>query len=653
MWAEGDFPPQGPPRLESVTEPGENGTYLMYHGTSKAAAAAIQVQGFRQSEDGMLGRGVYLSRNLQKASKYPLNLPDHEKAVLRVWVNVGKVIVINYQGHPLQKTWHDYGYDTAWVPPNCGMVPSGLEEDCVWNPNRIRVMNIIYPMLAQQGWPGAPAFYLYPPYSNPGLPVLSQQGWSSASAFYPAPFPQPVQPPLLKSKAHKGHSKYSHLLSQGKALSQDYVHLDLCRKLLIKYGINMWAEDDFLPTDRPRLSSFEPPCDQEVYTMYHGTSREASFAIMMSGFRQSSGGMLGRGVYLSRDFRKANRYPLELPESQRAVIQVKVRVGRVKKIDCQGHPLQKTWHAHGYDTAWVPPNCGMVQSGLEEDCVWDPDRIQVIRSVFPSADSYSDPDPDSQQEINMWAEDDFLPPDRPRLSSFERPRDHGVYTMYHGTSREAAKGIQRSGFRQSSGGMLGRGVYLSRDLQKACRYPLELPESQRVVIKVKVRVGRVKKIDCQGHPLQKTWHDHGYDTAWVPPNCGMVKSGLEEDCVWDPDRITIIDTIFPSADSDSDSDSDSDRDYQYYYDPDPGPGPGPGLGPDPDPDPDPVPDYDPDPDYDYYYDLYPGPGPDPGPGPGPDPGSDPVPDYDPDPDYDYYYDLYPGPGPDPCPGPDP
>lgn len=120
-----------------------------------------------------------------------------------------------------------------------------------------------------------------------------------------------------------------------------------------------------------------------------------------------------------------------------------------------------------------------------------------------------------------------------------------VYIMYHGTSRDAAERIVRKGFKQSSHGMLGRGVYLSRDLDKAMRYPLELSEEDRVVIKVKVRVGKVKKIDYQGHPLQKTWHDHGYNTAWCPPNCGMVGSGLQENCVWNPGRITILEVIDP------------------------------------------------------------------------------------------------------------
>uniref|UniRef100_A0A3B4FQ73 PARP catalytic domain-containing protein n=1 Tax=Pundamilia nyererei TaxID=303518 RepID=A0A3B4FQ73_9CICH len=143
-----------------------------------------------------------------------------------------------------------------------------------------------------------------------------------------------------------------------------------------------------------------------------------------------------------------------------------------------------------------------------------------------------------------WAEDDGLPSGVVRVDR-EGPEDGKTYVMYHGTKRANVSSIQKSGFTQSSGGMLGRGVYLSRDLEKASRYPINHPEHDRVVIKVRVNVGKVKAINRQDHPLQKTWHDHGYDTAWVPPNCGMVPSGLEENCVWDPKRITIIETIKP------------------------------------------------------------------------------------------------------------
>ncbi|CAJ1075607.1 hypothetical protein L3Q82_002617 [Xyrichtys novacula] len=151
QWVEddGDVPP-GVSRVgRSGPESGRK--YIMYHGTTRQAAGSILTTGFRQSSDGMLGRGVYLSRDLEKARRYPIGHPEHNKVVIKVVVNVGRVIAIRQQGHPRQKTWHDptYGrvYDTAWVPPNSGMVPSGLEEDCVWDPNRIHIINVICPRL--------------------------------------------------------------------------------------------------------------------------------------------------------------------------------------------------------------------------------------------------------------------------------------------------------------------------------------------------------------------------------------------------------------------------------------------------------------------------------------------------------------------------
>ncbi|KAI3359092.1 hypothetical protein L3Q82_002632 [Scortum barcoo] len=149
QWAEDDFDlPYGAVRL-CQSEPVSGRTYIMYHGTTRHNAYTIQASGFRRSADGMLGPGVYLSRDLEKASRYPINHPEYDRVVIRVVVKVGKVIAIRYQCHPRQKTWHDsrYGevYDTAWVPPNCGMVKSGLEENCVWDPNRIQIINIIKP----------------------------------------------------------------------------------------------------------------------------------------------------------------------------------------------------------------------------------------------------------------------------------------------------------------------------------------------------------------------------------------------------------------------------------------------------------------------------------------------------------------------------
>uniref|UniRef100_A0A8C7XUH4 PARP catalytic domain-containing protein n=1 Tax=Oryzias sinensis TaxID=183150 RepID=A0A8C7XUH4_9TELE len=126
----------------------QNGrTYVMYHGTTRASAESIWDNGFQRSKDGMLGPGVYLSRDLEKARRYPIDHPDEDRIIIKVKVNVGRVIVISKQNDPLQKTWSSYGYDSAWVPPNCGMVRSGLEENCIWDPCRIHILNLIKPQL--------------------------------------------------------------------------------------------------------------------------------------------------------------------------------------------------------------------------------------------------------------------------------------------------------------------------------------------------------------------------------------------------------------------------------------------------------------------------------------------------------------------------
>uniref|UniRef100_A0A3Q2FL29 Grass carp reovirus (GCRV)-induced gene 2p n=1 Tax=Cyprinodon variegatus TaxID=28743 RepID=A0A3Q2FL29_CYPVA len=127
------------------------------------------------------------------------------------------------------------------------------------------------------------------------------------------------------------------------------------------------------------LGASQEPKDRSVYTMYHGTTAANAHLIITNGFQQSQKGMLGKGVYVSRDRKKAERYPLNINASDRVVLKLHVRVGRVKRIDKDNHPMQYTWSAQGYDTAWVPPNCGMkaVPSGLEEDCVFDPSRIKV------------------------------------------------------------------------------------------------------------------------------------------------------------------------------------------------------------------------------------------------------------------------------------
>ncbi|CAK9032997.1 unnamed protein product [Durusdinium trenchii] len=108
--------------------------------------------------------------------------------------------------------------------------------------------------------------------------------------------------------------------------------------------------------------------------MYHGTSANSAAQIELGGFCPSVDGMLGRGVYLSRDISKAQQYGA-------IILMCQVSVGRVARIDHQGHPLQKSWSASGFDTAWVPPRFYMVSCGLEEACISDPAKIRVLDRV--------------------------------------------------------------------------------------------------------------------------------------------------------------------------------------------------------------------------------------------------------------------------------
>uniref|UniRef100_A0A3Q1F106 Grass carp reovirus (GCRV)-induced gene 2p n=1 Tax=Acanthochromis polyacanthus TaxID=80966 RepID=A0A3Q1F106_9TELE len=121
------------------------------------------------------------------------------------------------------------------------------------------------------------------------------------------------------------------------------------------------------------LGPSQTPQNRGVYTMYHGTRVSSARLIIANGFKQSAGGTLGQGVYVSRDKKKADGYPALCSPSDRVVLELRVRVGRVKRIDQLGHPLQISWHAQGYDTAWLPPTFG-----LEEDCVFDPKRVKVV-----------------------------------------------------------------------------------------------------------------------------------------------------------------------------------------------------------------------------------------------------------------------------------
>ena len=130
----------------------------------------------------------------------------------------------------------------------------------------------------------------------------------------------------------------------------------------------------------------------------------------------------------------------------------------------------------------------------------------------------------------------------------EQAKDGGLYIMYHGTSPEVAALIEQGGFKASTQGLLGPGVYVSRDVRKCRKYG-------STILEVIVKVGKVCRADKHpdlipdGYGTDAPWHDKGgYDTAWVPPDCpasvfmgAHYREGLvEEDCVWDAGRVSVL-----------------------------------------------------------------------------------------------------------------
>ena len=106
-------------------------SFVMFHGTSWRNWQLIKRQGFRRSEGASgLGVGVYLTRNERKAEFYK---ETKWGVIVKVRVRLGRKIVIDRQGHPLQKSWQRYGYDSAFAP--AGAI-GRREENCVLDPSK-------------------------------------------------------------------------------------------------------------------------------------------------------------------------------------------------------------------------------------------------------------------------------------------------------------------------------------------------------------------------------------------------------------------------------------------------------------------------------------------------------------------------------------
>jgi len=142
--------------------------------------------------------------------------------------------------------------------------------------------------------------------------------------------------------------------------------------LLPRQGFKLAPHAQFL-ADLCCATTLQPVSSRTEITAYHGTTCANAQKIKLTGFRPSTNGMLGAGVYFSQDLAKAQRYG----GLSGRILQLRIQVGDVIRIDHKGHHRKHTWH-HDHDTAWVPPHCHMVASELEEGCVANPRRITLL-----------------------------------------------------------------------------------------------------------------------------------------------------------------------------------------------------------------------------------------------------------------------------------
>lgn len=111
----------------------------MYHATRQPENVAnILDNGFRISQGSgfLLGDGLYVSRDIEKTLSYG-------DVCFKLLVYPGKTLRVEDQEDPLRTSWQG-DFSSAWVPPYCGMVPSGREETCVKSSAQVRILGIAY-----------------------------------------------------------------------------------------------------------------------------------------------------------------------------------------------------------------------------------------------------------------------------------------------------------------------------------------------------------------------------------------------------------------------------------------------------------------------------------------------------------------------------
>eukprot|EP01045_Picozoa_sp_COSAG04_P013567 COSAG04_NODE_968_length_9110_cov_6.799911_5_plen_1619_part_00 len=193
---------------------------------------------------------------------------------------------------------------------------------------------------------------------------------------------------------------------------------------------------------------------------YHGTSLDAAIKIQQTGrFRPSTGGMMGKGVYMANAIRKTEGYMKSKGLAHGGVLlKLKVDLGRCKRVTSSG----SSWIAEGYDSVWWDKG-----SNMNENCVKDPSKIEIIDAFLGHAAK--------AQEAGYFVENGKVVQKAPKAGWVMAGAELAPTEFYHGTSLEGAVAIQNHGFNvnlagKNDGDMLGAGAYLTTSLLKAYMY---------------------------------------------------------------------------------------------------------------------------------------------------------------------------------------
>ena len=108
--------------------------------------------------------------------------------------------------------------------------------------------------------------------------------------------------------------------------------------------------------------------------------------------------------------------------------------------------------------------------------------------------------------------------------------------VYHGTSKSNAESIMESGFRPSSDGLLGGGVYVTTNRSKAVDFARNHGDDGRVIVG-RAQFGATANVDARdarrGKYSVTSWRE-SHDSAYVPRGEGVARP---EHCVKDPSRV--------------------------------------------------------------------------------------------------------------------